>query len=192
MEPIPTIDVRERADSLVWLGTFWSRLGGEHFMLCGLGKALSSDSRLDWSDMNEIRDESIDYLASTPWGALVLNCPQQYYWIQDYPISKTVWKRSSFIAILKSVTEFWGLYEELGNRFFVGANSGLSFQHCRPLATHVLALCFRAQSDEKQKEVLHANLAQLCRESRIVEKLSSNDEYWLRICERSQLDDEES
>lgn len=112
--------------------------------------------------------------------------------MQEYPINKSALKRNACIAILKCMSEFWDLYEELGNRFFVGANCGVSFQHCRPLAAHVLAICFRAQNDEAPKDILNVNLAMLCRESRIIDSLINNDKYWLRVCDRCQLDDEAS
>lgn len=77
IDSFSTIHAQDYPDALFSLGAFWERQGGEHFMLRALGESLASDRRLDWSDVNRIRNESVDYLASTPWGTLALNCPQQ-------------------------------------------------------------------------------------------------------------------
>lgn len=186
MESFSVMNIQDHPEALIWLAAFWSQQSGEHFRVYQLGNALASDERLEWEDVNRIREESLEYLASTPWGVLALNCPQQYYWVRDYPINKTVFKRESFIAILQGISDHWTLYENLGTRFYIGAIGGLPFQYTRPLADFVFANCDldRVYS----QNLIHRNLARLCEESGVIERLTTDDEYWTQICERRRLE----
>ena len=182
LESCPRIESTNRRESLIRLAAFWATLGGEHFVMYGLGQALSTDRRLEWSDVSRIRRESIDYLASTPWGTLLINSPQQYYWITDYPLGSGDLQRDAVIALLNGTEQHSCVFEDVGASFTVGADCALPFRRCKPLASHALALCFKADGQKTGQEFAQGDVAQLCRESHVVERLANDDAYWQRVC----------
>jgi hypothetical protein len=200
------IDTGDRPGSLIWLDALRVRMGGEHFMIRQLGEALRGDRRLDWKDVSRIRDKSLDYLIGTPWGTLVLNCTQQYFWIQDYPLLPTRLNRRSFIAILEGICNHWDVYESAGRRFYSGFVCALTLPQCKPLAGHVLATCGvdpRGRADSNHEIITDrtgriiafselaadgrtkfgwGNIARICRESGIIDRLRRDDRFWDDVC----------
>jgi hypothetical protein len=167
------LDISGYPNALLCLEVSRLGLGGEHFRLDQFMRAILF--KIGISHENVLREESSDFLASTPWGCLLLNSPQAYGLCIELPFTPGYPSRRAFVAILSSTCANWDLFGSLGPRFH-GMRGASDFAGTRPLAKHILAKCgFDSEGMDA------SSIRDVCEKNQLVSRLTFDDAFWEEV-----------
>lgn len=173
---VPELELDDHPGSMLIMATRRSGSGlRECVRIDQLSRVLESDER-GYLVLEEVAERSVEYLASTAWGCLVLNTPMSYFWARG---TSSQGARRAYIAILRSTIAHWEAFVALGRRFYVGSTA-VTFPEMAPLSGWVAAQCGinpRGGSGERG----WSRIAEACVQANIVERLASDDAYWREV-----------
>ncbi len=175
-EASPLVDLAREPTSLVWMDGVWvlrPRLARD-FRAVALTKAIFFDARLPFALKNAIREESVEYLATTPWGTALMNSGQGGVWYTTLPVRPYRPSRRAYAAILEGTLGHWDALVALGARYYRGGADCVTFPGTLPNYGGILArLGFEVRGDG----VAWRDIRAICAAS-VVEQIRTDDQYW--------------
>jgi hypothetical protein len=170
------IDLAEHPDALVWInGTRVLRPSRERdFRAVTLTDAIFHDDRLSFERINAIREESVEYLASSSWGTALINSGQVGVWHNTLPLRPFRPSRKAYAAVLKGTLEHWGALTALGARYYSGGGDRETFPGTLPGYGGLLA---GFGVDVRGEGIAWRAIREICDES-FVQRIQSDDSFW--------------
>jgi hypothetical protein len=187
LQDVPMVDLRERPSALVWISASRVSRGKdkEDFRALSLTSALCDSRRIPLELGNEVREQAVEFLARSPWGAAVLNCDDTpFQWYMRMPLRPFEPSRQGCRGVLESALQHWAALQALGPRYFRGVKAGMPFEACLPGYGHAAALC--GISPSAGGSTGWRSPAALIAEGGLLAKLE-DDAFWRQVVRQGKL-----